>query len=391
MQETFEISIRNRRPENDWRLGIATLPWGQVAGLSSERLKHIVAVVTHPQEEAVGQLQWQLDRVDPENPDLDVLSIYASFMRAGGPDGKEAFRVLVTVDDGSGSGANADTERRLKVETTKDWFLHGSVLKAFVQLTPGPFGWQAGAITSVRLGGIEVLDAFRGMLGEHGHDEEKRLQLDRVSIAAPPWSSDPETHHYLHQQPWTYVESGSGDVRMFLHIRSPRFMVAYGKATYRCSLHRVISVYRHSDSIVEELFLEGSSSPDEKPVRFSFSPGYFLKMHFADAGGNEPVLQQVPRIQSWFALSGTEHPKPGFGFAANEAVRQVLNPTHDYPRKEHYRAVFAWDLAYARKFLCVHTFTLLTDPSTVADEIGRRWYDFVYMPPYAITTRRVSP
>jgi len=381
----YEVAIRNsRRLDSEPYFAIATMPLSAFSGAGNERTIEVIKVELLSDPFA-GQMTWQVDRVDPENPALDVLTLHFLYMQPGGLKGSQVgARVRVIT-----APASWQTPNKTLQQTTRDWFLHGDYVKAFLDLA-SPLGWQRGAFTSIRHFDLEMLDAFQAQMGGEGHDPEKRLQLDSVWLPNPPWMKTGAQEVVLFHQPWTYVcESADKEppVRMFLTIRSPEFKYDVGRESYCCNLYRVISVYKHADVIVEDLYLRGRGG-DGETVDLDFMPHYFLKMRLAVNKNSWPVrLQFLPLITDWFALGSYDWPYAGYGFASGSAYRRIENPPPNHPNPLE-RNAFGWSLDRAKSFRCVHLFKQWGRPvDEVAHETGRRWYDLIYAPAYGEVTR----
>jgi len=374
--------------DNYRKFGIATLPWSTVSPSSGQRVRVTKVALTSG---SAKELQAQVDAIDPEDRSLDVLSICGEWFKGGGvKTGLPVCNIQLdyNVDDRTFSAKEIEMHhkaRAVSAANTRDFFLRNGVsspIAAFVYLPAEPWGWQGGAITSVQYHGTEILDAPAAERGVEGHDIEKRLQLDRVSIANPPWATTPVAERSLYREGWTFVAAGAGPVRSWVNIRSPRFMFEYGddagrKTTYECYLYRVISAYRHADYLIEDLYVKGT--PNETPatpVRFNFAAHYFLKMHF----GEERRITQVPLIPDWFTIGSEEPPRPGFGFASSAPVTRIDHPPSDYSNPEGKKAAFGWQLGYAYSVRCMHLFRRWTHVPDLENETGRAWFELIYRP-----------
>ena len=393
-RRTFALHNYDEHPRH-W--GLATFPWPQVSPVRADR---VTVTGIHRVDGDGGPVYAQVDAVDPDDASLDVLSIFVDdWLDKGGVDtGLEVWRVSLGFTADERPLTDAEIKERLRqreesVLTTQDFWLHNDLdgshrtstvrqyprTVAKVVFPPGPNGWEGGAVTSMKLDGFEVLDlpaADRGSTPDH----EKRLQLDRVSIANPPWAEEPYTEALLYEKPWTFVAAGSGPVRMFVTLRSPEFTYAYvdlaGKATeYKCHLDRVVSLYRHANYLVEDLYVKGSTG-DSPPVRMEFAPHFFLKMHLHPSR----VITQVPTIPDWLSIGTYDAPRPGYGFASTSPVRRIDNPPGDYPTKDQRHAAFGWQLDYAHSIRCLHLFRYWAFPWEVADDTGRSWFRLIFKP-----------
>lgn len=396
---TREFSIHNF-DENYRQWGIATLPWSGVSAWTGDRVKVTdIRRVDKPGSRVFAQV----DAIDPDDHEHDVLTIFVDdWLRGGGfKVGLEVARVEITfqIDDRTYTAAELAKDAQDRAESVRDtqnFWVHNEGaghIGAYVFFPEGPKRWQGGAITSVIVDGSEILDAPNADDLDK-HDSEKRLQLDRVLLPNAPWEKEPATEHSLYRMPWTFVAAGGGNlvggsgVRMWVNLRSSSFKHPYKDAagnvtTYECHAYRVISVFRHSQHIIEDLYVKGKPVQDEPAaadigtsIRFYFAPHYFLKMQFVDA----PVLTHVPGIPDWFSIGTYRDPSPGFGFAATATVNRIDAPPEDYPTVEQQKAAFGWQLGYGFSIRCVSLFGTWISPQEMADDTGRAWFELMYKP-----------
>jgi hypothetical protein len=386
IQESRNIAIHNF-DDHYRRFGIATLAWSAVSPCSAEALKSLHVSLTSGTGK---EFYAQVDAIDPEDRSLDVLSIYGEWLKGGGVhEGLPVceLRLDFEVDDRTYTSQEIAAHRKARaasVARTPDYFLRmdptGHV-GAFIYLPAHPYGWQGGAITSIQVDGKEILDAPAAERGAHGHDLEKRLQLDRVFIANPPWATSPVVERHLYKNSWTFVAAGAGPVRAWVNIRSPKFSFEYAdengrKTTFDCHLYRVISAFRRADYLVEDLYVKGSLPGSTSTVRLNFGAHYFLKMQF----GDDRRISQVPLIPDWFAIGTDEAPRPGFGFASTAPCVRIDHPPPDYLNRDGMKAAFSWQLDYAYSVRCVHLFRRWTYPNELENETGRTWFELIYRP-----------
>lgn len=369
-----KISISN--PCEEARRGIVTLPLVQVTGGDDARADRLL--IRHDKR----LVRAQVDRIDPGDPARDVVSIWIDDIPPGGYKvGNETVFLDVSFD-----GPHDERDHPgVWVDGTKSVEVWSNKLKAYIHLPKEPWGWQGGAITSVQLDGREMLDAVAAEYGPHNHDAEKRLQVDRVSIANQPWDEAPCTEFPLYKGTWHHVASGAGPVRAFANVCSDEFTIEHGTSAYDCRMHRVISIFHDADYLYEELYVSGwpKAKPSEGPHALTFSAHYFMKMNC----GVYPQITRVPQIPDWFAIGATTtHPLPGYGFAASVPIGRIDNPPEDYPNYKTEHAAFGWNLGYTRHARCLHIFKRLIPPNIVADEMGRGWFNLIFSGPRARVT-----
>lgn len=388
IEESRNIGVHSY-DDNYRRFGIASLPWSAVSPASGQRVTAAkVKLLDIPGNRAYAQV----DAIDPDDRSLDELTIYiAELIPGGGVDeGTQVCRLQLdyTIDDVTYTPDDIEDhrkKRRASEEITKSYFLHfpeQGHIGAYVYLPAEPYGWQGGAITSVQLDWGEILDAPAAeKAAAEGHDAEKRLQLDRVSIANPPWAARPSVEKLLYKEPWTFVAAGSGPVRAWVNIRSPKFGFDYegedgNKTKYDCYAYRVISAFRNADYLIEDLYVKGVRPNGKAPVRLNFAAHYFLKMCFGDAR----CIGQVPLIPDWFSIATNEAPRPGFGFASTVPTVRIDHPPSDYPNRAGEKSAFGWHLGYGYSVRCLHLFRRWRYPQEMMDDTGRTWFELIYKP-----------
>ncbi len=395
---TMMIGVTNS--SKAMRSGAVSVSWDDLTASENPKPRD-VAVVKPNLVHGVGDVvRSQIDRVDPADPARAVVSMYIEDVPANfgvpplmfRPDYRSAQQasgpvVLHTRREHSPPEPidENDPAPKEKIEL-KNEYIHASV-----HIPKGPFGWQGGAVTSVRIYNREILDAFKAEEGWENQDREKRVQLDYVSVARPPWSKAPVERFALFDKDWRYVASGAGPVRAFVTIESPPFTVFHGPdglkesdaehngkyddVRYDCHLYRVISLYHRADYLVEEIYVRGKRRSDGAPVSLSFSTHYFLKMRV----GEPPPTRRIPD-NDWFAIGSTGAPFQGYGFAATVSVGRIENPPDDYPNEKEKWSAFGWAMGYGREVRSLHLFKRGLLPHQLADETGRHWFDVIYNP-----------
>jgi hypothetical protein len=359
-------------PTDDWRWrAFVTAPLGELAGDDAAEVKRVRIASGY------DTIPAQVDRIDPEFPALDVVSILLRNIRPGGAKlGLETMELSPTFEYDQAEAGGEDLGVYVEGQTRVEMW--SNRMRLHIHLPKEPLGYQGGAITSIQLDDRAILDPIRAELGPHDHDPEKRLQADRVRIANPPWSEEAWTEYVVYKEAWTCVHAASGPVRAFANLRSSPFTVMHAGTSFDCHFHRVISIFHDVDYIIDDLYVTGrpSGHPEEPPVQISFAAHFFLKMNFSVF----PVITRVPQIPDWFSIGAGVHPWPGYGFASSVPCGRIDNPPIDYPNVRSEHSAFSWELGFAREVRCVHMFKRETPPGIVGDETGRAWFDLIFKP-----------
>jgi hypothetical protein len=287
--------------------------------------------------------------------------------------------------EGDGPSAEEDGDQGVKLGNGR--------LAAWISLGALEHGaWYAGAATSVILGRIEMLDAFRSIVGDVEHDPEKRcLQIDRLRLTSPPWSAAEYHDVELWNGRYAVAQHAAGPARATVTLHSDRFVVPYddpvtlahAEMPYR--LRRTITLWKGADFILEELSVRpaADAGDDESPVLY-FSARYFAQM---DMGLN-PAIVYRSEIPDWLAIGcpGTpaypDHWYQGYGFATTAHSSPVSFPHTGYPVLESAHRSFSWETGRAREATCLHLFTY-GPPGDLEDLTGRAWYAHIYQPLWA--------
>jgi len=374
-------------PTDEWRgRAFVTVPLGELAGVDAATVKRV------GMWRGGDRIPAQIDRIDPEFPALDVVSMVLHNLRPGGASlGLETVQLSPVLESDDSQMGDEDQPLReatpesltvkakdlgVYVEHDKRAEMWTNRMRLHIHLPKEPTGYQGGSITSIQLDDGEMLDPIRAEIGPRDHDPEKRLQVDRVRIANPPWYEAPWTEHLVYKEAWTCVQAGAGPVRAFVNLRSSPFTVAHDGPSFVCHLHRVISVFHDVDHIIDDLYVTGRPADNENdaPVQLSFAAHYFLKMNFSVF----PEITRVPQIPDWFSIGASVNPYPGYGFASSVPCGRIDNPPMDYPNIRSEHSAFSWELGFARTVQCLHMFKRKTPAGVVADETGRAWFDLIF-------------
>lgn len=242
----------------------------------------------------------------------------------------------------------------------------------------------AAAAPTVQIQKFEFLDTDSANKNRfEGHDPEKRaMQLDYVRIWRPPWDhyEPPYCDFPLFNQPWTLLASGSGPVRAWATMVSPKFVFDFRalegerRSSYNCYLYRTLSLFADAHYVMEDLRVSGTPAAGGAGVEFAFAANYYMSAELSI----DPKIVHIPAIPDWFGIApnwGGVPKSPGYGFATDAHVTVVRNPPPGFPRPEdEEHKAFSWSTEAARHIRSLHCFRLETNPAAIADEAGKLWY-----------------
>jgi len=396
---TLKLHLHN--PSRYGRRGYVTTPWQPIqeqTGIPPER----VAVFDAER----NQLDTQVHQVDPDNPSRDVLVFWLD--KEISPGYGDPSRVSATATVGERERETRRPELKCEPEGPEGEEyrvrLSNGRLALRFELTPAPWGdwrdWYAGSATTVLLEQEspdrpiwvkEMLDAFNWM---EEHDLEKRcMQVDRIQLSLPAWAPEHKTEFSLIRKPYTLLSRSEGPVRASVSVASSPFEYKYldppgsDERTLSCRLHRVISLYREANFVIDELSVrathDGAGGPE--PVSLYFNARYFMVM---DLGRNVNPSRHF-RIWDWFAVCSDWEPQPAFGFATDAHCSPVTNGPDDYPHDKKEKA-FSWELERADRASCVHLFSRC-NAKTIESRAGAAWYEYVYRPLWAEIAAKSTP
>jgi hypothetical protein len=220
-------------------------------------------------------------------------------------------------------------------------------LAASFNLLPSPGdpakSWYAGAATSVRLDGLEMLDAFTAVIRRvEGHDPEKRcMQVDELRLELPGSSAPIYQTVRLFNQPYELVSKSSGPVRASITLASPAFDIDAVRGRYQ--LHRIISLLAGADYLVEELLVKKVPAPNltgTGAIQLAFVPRFFAHMDLSFT----PELHRFSDAPEWFAIGSRFAPYQGYGFATNARLDAdaVSYPHPESPDPTNRHKQFSW-------------------------------------------------
>jgi hypothetical protein len=384
------LKLHLHNPADHWRKGYVKTPWQPIyerTGIPPE----LAAVF----DAAGNQLDTQVHRVDPEDPSRDALVFWLDKEISPGYGDPSTISASATVGE-----RERETPRpKMMCETEGpegDEYrvkLSNGRLSLQFELTPAPWGdsrnWYAGSTTTVLLeqespGHLwtqDMLDAFNWF---DEHDLEKRcMQVDRIRLSLPAWAPECDAEFSLIRRPYKLLSCSEGPVRASISVASSPFEYEYRDPlrgedrTVSCRLHRVISLYRGANFVVDELSVRGAhdGGRESKPVNFFFNARYFMVMDF----GRDANPSTYFRIWDWFGISSDWEPHPAFGFAT-DAHCSPVTPCPAYPHNKD--KAFSWELERADRASCVHLFSRC-DAKAIEERAGAAWFEHVYRPLWA--------
>jgi len=262
--------------------------------------------------------------------------------------------------------------------------------------------WYAGAATSVRLDGDELLDPNSSW---EIHDWEKRcMQLYYLRLPRPAWAPNFYLDVGLVGQPYQLKSTSVGPVRVSFTVASPPFEYVYGDPLTRqersleCRLYRVISLYAGADYVSEELCVKGVPKGGDSAggVPLSFIASYFtyinaMRLHYS----------RYANVPDWFAVSSLARPFISYGFATDVHAGPVTKPHPGFPNWDKEENSFSWQLYPSQYARCLHLFMRFRPGVEGAgsenfsayearkadearqhfeDRTGQRWYEEIFKP-----------
>jgi len=367
-----------------------------------------VATAWHPIEETTGipaeqvqvyddgvEIPAQIDQIDPSDRRLDTLSFVLSKGLGSGPEdySRESRSVFLTRSRApKASSKQTPSPPPSRIELANDKLaVSVSLLPSQTDGDPGCFG---GAAQSFRIRGeaargvgrdeVEMLDVWKSIGDWEGHDPEKRcMQVDRLIIPNPPWSDLEAEEVELFKLRYDLVSYCTGPVRQSCTIVSAPFKYArpdpFQKRTVQmeCQFYRTLILYHEADYLLEELWLKGRDTEQEKACfDLRFSAHYFAQMNM----GDEPKIRWSEWVPDWFAVGYPwGYVRPGYCFATDVHARQPQWPHPGYPHADRAYRAFSWELHPCMRALCLHLFQInAAEPAE--HRAGHAWYEQVYKP-----------
>jgi len=384
------------------RRGYVTTPWQPIQEQTDIEPERIAVFDADDKP-----LDTQVHRVDPADPSRDVLIFWLDKNINPAREQYSGVSAIMTVGERVREMSRPELKCELEGPVGDEYRLklsNGRLAFQF-ELAPAPWGdernFYAGSATSVllepewseHLWTKEMLDAFDWF---EEHDLEKRcMQIDRVRLSLPAWASKHEVEFSPIRQPYKLLSHSEGPVRASVSVASSPFDYKYRDPlrgvdrTLSCRLHRVISLYREANFVVDELSVRGTHDGQRKakPVNLFFNASYFMLMNL----GLDANPSTYFRIWDWFGICGAFAPNPAFGFATDAHCSTVVQGSPDYPYEERMYKAFSWELERANVASCVHIFSRC-DAMTIESRAGKAWYEYVYRPLWAeLAVKSPSP
>jgi hypothetical protein len=263
-------------------------------------------------------------------------------------------------------------------------------MEVWLELTPAPWdpknNWYAGSVSSVRLDGVEMLDAFKDAMKIKDY-ERRCMLIDRLQISPRGRKAKHDKQPKLTKAPYKLVSTSSGPVRASVTILSQPvrcgLLGSPGQKEYpiTCRLQRVISLYKDETYVLEELkiIVVPSKHINEKDIaNIPFKLRYFSYIDFGIDFGSDLYL--TDETQEWFTVGTTFPPRQGYGFASDMRSGKVKNPHPEYPPQEDKDKTFSWHLLTTTlSAKCLHLFRC-GDPREFREEIEKAWNEQIYKP-----------
>jgi hypothetical protein len=219
--------------------------------------------------------------------------------------------------------------------------------------------WYAGAATSVRLDGLEMLDAFAAAFkGWENHDPEKRcMQVDELRVEIPGSRAPIFQTVRLFDQPYQLVSKSSGSIWASITLASHAFDINTGdlESRGRYQFYRIISLLAGADYLLEELLVKRvpvQTFTAASAMHISFVPRYFAHMDLSF----QPELNRFSDVPEWFAIGSRFSPYQGYGFATNARLDSVSYPHPESPDPTNRHKQFSWKTLPCQSATCLHLF-----------------------------------
>ena len=241
-------------------------------------------------------------------------------------------------------------------------------LTVWFNLIPDPednnCNWYSGSATSVLLDNQEMLEYFTNEYISTAskpywmnHDSEKRcMQIDKIQVrdnSENAWSK-PQN---LFDQTYELISHSIGQVGVSITIASTPFSYKDGDKGNQCRLYRVISLFKDTDYVLEELFVRKIDPKSGKSIKdgyLEFKAHYFTFMDLH----RRRVLMESPS-QKMFAMLSTWAPYPAYGFMNLSDTNEsgIEYPTPDFPKLLNKHRTFSWELSGCQYAECLHRLT----------------------------------
>lgn len=265
-------------------------------------------------------------------------------------------------------------------------FLGNHRLEIWLELYPEPLedgrNWYSGSATSVRLDGLEILDAFNAQL-DLVDNERRCMQLDQLQLF------DRNGDQLKHAQPklindrYQLISSSTGPVRASITIVSQPFIGyrsgsdAYQDDHNSYRLYRTISLYNDTTYLTEELKVVGTKQGSDGSFRCHFNVRYFAYIDM----GLDPHIYKAKNSEAMpkhLALSCNWAPYQAYGFATDVEISKISSPHPSFPNQKTMHKTFSWELAPSLEPRCLHLFSRGTED--LEAHVGRVWHEVVDNP-----------
>jgi hypothetical protein len=375
--ESVKLTLRNPSPYG--RAGLIVTPWQPVSDLLGGP-SHVG--VFRDYDGTRVPLTAQIDRLDPSDPSRDELVFALDHDASRGDDDYTSDCGAIVVEPAApqqvptGPRVNAlydgvqFTNQRLRA-----W------LNTSTTHDSNDNPWFGGAMASIRWDDQELLDPIADDLGFE-HDPDKRsLQIDRIHLVRAPWDETGSFDWFLFDKPWRTVAVNEGPLRATATIVSWPFDfkcrdVDQDERTFKCTVHRALSIFNDSDVITEKLWVRADADGPTPAVDLWFSARYFMLVNLS----LETIQFRYPDHPGWFAMVAEGRPRHGYAFATDAYAGPIWHPPLEHKDPDTAHRAYSWELGATREANSAHIFRRDTTTQRLTDAIGWTWYDLVFKP-----------
>ena len=354
--------------------GYAKIPWQDFSKknqISSEKF-----VMRDPPG---NYIPAQLFHVDPEDPSHDFVAISLRDIPSE-PEELSKFIKSLKLEKGEYTIQNRGFPRIEVVRGPNDQArgvkLASGKLTVWFNLIPDPEdnnrNWYSGSATSILLDNQEMLEYFTNEYNFDAskpywmcHDAEKRcMQIDKIRVRDNPENAWSEPHN-LFDQTYELISHSIGQVGVSITIASTPFSYKDGDKGIQCRLYRVISLFKDTDYILEELFVRKIDPNTGKSIKdgcLEFKAHYFT---FMDLHRGRFFMEHSS--QKMFAMLSTWAPYPAYGFMNLSDTNEsgIEYPTTDFPEWLKKHRTFSWGISGCQYAECLHRLTFTPDRTLV--------------------------
>ncbi len=348
--------------------GYVRFPWQPIYKDTGILPKNLI--VKDPYNNIVPSQVFQVERADPSHAFL-LISLRGIVLEP-----QEIAKFVQSLRMEEGEQPKVENRGFPRLETVvgpngepRGFNLDSGKLRVWFNLIPSPedcnddWNWYAGSATSVLVNGKEMLEYF---INDEvplnfppswmRHDPQKRcIQIDKIQVwdkTNQVWSAP----YNLFDQSYEFISSTIGAVGVSITVASTPLRYNEAKDNNQCRLYRVISLFKDTDYILEDLYLhkvEGNLEDDE--LEFKVHYFTFMNLHFRRELIEHPSGHK-------FVMMSCFAPYPAYGFMSNIIRGSGIDyPTRDFPQWPNRDNTFSWGLSPCKSAECYHRFTLTFD------------------------------